>query len=152
MDYLKSHFLQGQNILPMLNMPIWNFTLSGFNTTAREITHATAQSIHEHVWHVKWNQEGRLRRSNSHPSDRESCLTSGLPTCWHACKLLHCVIDPDVVFWYDYLSPAWMHQGREGVLSLGDARQDMSLNVGLLEKIVAGKKEFIGRSWENCYF
>ena len=32
------------------------------------------------------------------------------------------------------------------VLSLGDARQETSLDVGLLKKIVAGKKEFIGRS------
>ena len=39
----------------------------------------------------------------------------------------------------------------EGVLSLGDARQEMSLDVGLLKKIVAGKKELIGRSKENCY-
>ena len=33
-----------------------------------------------------------------------------------------------------------MHRER-GVFSLGDARQEMSLGVGLLKKIVAGKKE-----------
>ena len=41
---------------------------------------------------------------------------------------------------------------REGILSLGDARQETSLGIGLLEKIVAGKKEFLGRSCENHYF
>ena len=35
---------------------------------------------------------------------------------------------------------------KEGVLSLGDAQQETSLNVGLLKKILAGKKEFIVRS------
>ena len=40
---------------------------------------------------------------NSHLPDRESCLTSQLPTRWRACKLLHCTIDPDVAFWYDDL-------------------------------------------------
>ena len=44
-----------------------------------------------------------------------------------------------------------MHR-EEGILSLRDAQQEMSLDVGLLKKIVAGKKEFIGRSYENCYF
>ena len=114
--------------------------------------HAAAQSMHEYVWCIKWDQEKRNGWLNLHPPDRESCLTSGLPTRWRACKLPHCVIDSDVAFWYDNSSPAWMHQGREGVLSLGDARQEASLDVGLLKKIVAGKKEFIGRSWENCYF
>ena len=42
--------------------------------------------------------------------------------------------------------------GQRGILSLGDARQETSLGVGLLKKIVASKKEFIGRSYENCYF
>ena len=224
-------------------------------TLAREIPHALAQSMDEYVCRVKWDQgerNGWLGRSNSHPPDRESCLTSGLPTRWRACKLPHCVIDLDGAFWYDYLSPAWMHQGKKaffvpspvvgsysagrvspwhrfgrvclstgdflrpqravppgiypllgvdllpgaweecqrgrgyfwqcqmrvgfcpatgptlktalsqictlvgrminakGVLSLGDARQETSLGVGLL-KIVAGK-EFIGRSYKNCYF
>ena len=41
---------------------------------------------------------------------------------------------------------------RRGVLSLCDAWQEMSLGVGLLKKIVAGKKEFTGRSYENCHF
>ena len=45
-----------------------------------------------------------------------------------------------------------MQRGERGVLSLGDARQETSLGVGLLKKIVAGKKEFIGRSYENCHF
>ena len=44
-----------------------------------------------------------------------------------------------------------MH-GAETVLSLGDAQQETSLSVGLLKKIVTGKKEFIGRSYENCHF
>ena len=39
-----------------------------------------------------------------------------------------------------------------GFLSLGNAWQETSLGVGLLRKIVAGKKEFIGRSYENCHF
>ena len=52
-----------------------------------------------------------LGRLNSHPPDCESYLMSGLPMCWRACKLPHCLIDPDVAFWFDYLSPAWMHQG-----------------------------------------
>ena len=34
----------------------------------------------------------------------------------------------------------------EGILSLGDPQQETSLDVGLPKKIVAGKKEFIGRS------
>ena len=46
-----------------------------------------------------------------------------------------------------------MHRvGRRGVLSLGNARQETSLGVGLLKKIVAGKKEFIGKRYENCHF
>ena len=39
-----------------------------------------------------------------------------------------------------------MRSEREGVLSLGDAWQETSMDVGLLKKIVAGKKEFIGRN------
>ena len=80
---------------------------------AREITHVAAQNVHEYVWCVKWDQverKGWLERSNSHPPDRESCLTSGLPMRWRACKLPHSAIDTDVVFWYHYLSPAWMHR------------------------------------------
>ena len=122
---------------------------------AREITHETAQSMHEYVWRVKWDQgerNGWLGRSNSHPPDCELYLKSRLPTHWRTCKLPHCAIDPDVAFWYDYLSPAWMHRGERGDLSLGDTRQETSLGVGLLKKIVASKKEFIGRSYENCYF
>ena len=42
----------------------------------------------------------------------------------HACKSLHCVIDPDVAFWHDYLSPAWMHWRQER-LSCGDTRQEI---------------------------
>ena len=38
-----------------------------------------------------------------------------------------------------------------GVLNLDDA-QETSLGVGLLKKIVAGKKEFTGRGYENCHF
>ena len=53
-----------------------------------------------------------LGRSNSHPPACESCLTSGLPTSWRTCKLPHRAIEPDVAFWYDYLSPAWMHLGQ----------------------------------------
>ena len=78
--------------------------------------HAAAQSVHEYVWCVKWDQgerSGWLGRSNSHLPGRESCLTSGLPTCWHACKLPHWAIDLDVAFWYDYLSPVWMHWARK---------------------------------------
>ena len=80
---------------------------------AREIMHVAAQSLHEYVWHVKWDkvERGRrLGRSNSHPPDHESYLTSELPTRWRACKLRHCAINPNVAFWYDYLSPAWMLQ------------------------------------------
>ena len=125
-------------------------------SVGREIMHTRAQSMHEYVWHVKWYQGESNRwlgRLNSHPPDLESCLTSGLTTSCHSCKLLCCAIDLDVAFWYDYLSPAWMHQGvREGVLSLADTQQKTSLGVGLLKKIVAGKKEFIGRSYKNCHF
>ena len=39
----------------------------------------------------------------------------------------------------------------EDVLSLGDT-QETSLGVGLLKEIIAGKKEFIGRSYETCHF
>ena len=35
-----------------------------------------------------------------------------------------------------------MHWQERGVMILGDARQETSLGVGLLEKIVAGKKEY----------
>ena len=56
-------------------------------------------------------RNGQLGRSNSYPSNRESCLISGLPTCWFPCKLPHCAIDTDVAFRYDYLSLAWMHRG-----------------------------------------
>ena len=121
---------------------------------AREIPHAAAQSVHKYVWRVKWDQGERNRwlgRSNSHPPDHELCLMSGWPTRWRACKLPHCAIDPDVAFWYDYLSLAWMHREEKDVLSLGDT-QETSLDVGLLKKIVAGKKEFIGRRYENCHF
>ena len=93
----------------------------------------------------------RFRRSNSHPSNHESCLTSELPTHWCTCKLLHCAIDPVVAFWCDYLSPAWMHQ-EEGVLSLGDARQERSLDVGLLKKIVAGKKRIHWKKLRKLIF
>ena len=34
----------------------------------------------------------------------------------------------------------------KGILSLGDAWPETSLDVGLLKKIIAGKKEFIERS------
>ena len=131
--------------------PSWFFFLH-INFLAREIMHAAA---HEYVWHVKWDEgvrNGWLGRSNSHPPIRESCLTSGLPTRLRACKLPHCAIDPDMAFWYNYLSPAWMHWGERGVLSLSDAWQETSLSVGLLRKIVEDKKEFIGRSYENCHF
>ena len=111
----------------------------------RKITHAAAQSVHKYVWRVKWDQgerNGWLGRSNSHPPDRESRLTSGLPARWRASKFPHCAIDPDVAFWYDYLSPAWIHWRKRGVLSLGNAQQEMNLGVGRIEKIVAGKKEY----------
>ena len=94
-----------------------------------EIMHAAAQSMHEYVWHVKWDQgerNGWLQGLNSHPPDRELYLMSGLPTHCRACKLPHCVIDQDVAFWYDYLSPAWMHWGKRGILSLGDTWQEFS--------------------------
>ena len=29
------------------------------NNVAREIMYAAAQSVHEHVWHVKWDQGER---------------------------------------------------------------------------------------------
>ena len=35
---------------------------------------------------------------------------------------------------------------KEDALSLGNAWQETSLDVGLLKKIVVGKKEFMGRS------
>ena len=84
-----------------------------WQSVAREIMHVAAQSVHECVWHIKWDQgerNGWLGKSNSHPPDRELCLTSRLPTHWRACKLLHCTIDPDVAFWYDDSNPAWMHK------------------------------------------
>ena len=37
-------------------------------------------------------------------------------------------------------------QWEEGILSLGDVQQKTSLDVGMLKEIVAGKKEFMGRS------
>ena len=45
-----------------------------------------------------------------------------------------------------------MRRGERGGLSLGDVRQETSLGVGQLKKIVACKKEFIGISYENCHF
>ena len=45
-----------------------------------------------------------------------------------------------------------MTNTERGIFSPGDAWQETSLGVGLLKKIVTGKKEFIGRSYENCYF
>ena len=51
-----------------------------------------------------------------------------------------------------YLSGGGMADKYRGVLSPGDAQQETSLGLGLLKKIVAGKKEFIGRSYENCHF
>ena len=72
-----------------------------YGSVVREITHAKAQSMHEYVWRVKWDQgerNGRLGSSNWHPPDRESCLMSGLPTRWHACKLPHCRCDILVLF------------------------------------------------------
>ena len=87
----------------------------------RKITHSAAQSMHEYVWHVKWDQgkrNWRLGRSNSHPPNHELCLTSGLPTCWHTCKLSNSAIDPDVAFWYDYLSLAQMHRRERGIFRL----------------------------------
>ena len=38
-----------------------------------------------------------------------------------------------------------MYRGQGDVWSLGDAQQEKSLDVRLLKKIVAGKKEFLGR-------
>ena len=41
--------------------------------------HVAAQSMHEYVWCVKSDQGERnrlLERSNSHPPNWESCLTS----------------------------------------------------------------------------
>ena len=123
----------------------WTAYSHYIHTIAKEITYAAAESVREYIWRVKWDQgkrNKRLGRLNSHPSNRESCLTSGLPK---RCKLPHCAIDLDVAFWYHYLSPARMHWDK-GILSLGDAWRETSLDVGLLKKIVAGKKEFIGRS------
>ena len=125
-----------------------------FTFVAREITHVAAQSVHKYIWRIKWARGERnewLGRLNSHPPNCELCLTSGLPTHWRACKLPHCAIDPDVTFWYDYLSPSWMYR-EEGVLSLGDTQHEMSLDVGLLKEIITGKKRILGRSQENCYF
>ena len=45
-----------------------------------------------------------------------------------------------------YLSGGGTDDKYWGILSLRDALQEMGLDVGLLKKIVAGKKEFIGRS------
>ena len=119
--------------------------LLSLSIVAREITHT---SMHEYVWRIKCDQ-GEIELSSSR---LWIILMSRLPTCWHTCKLPHCAIDPDVAFWYHYLSPAWMHRARDGVLSLDDAQQETSLGLGLLKKIVVGKKEFIGRSYENCHF
>ena len=52
-----------------------------------------------------------------------------------------------MAFWYAYLSPECTGTER----GVGDTQQETNLGVGLL-KIVAGKKEFIGRSYENCHF
>ena len=121
----------------------------------RNHTHTQAQSMHEYVWHVKWDEGERnrwLERSNSHPSDHESCLTSGRPTRWRACKLPHCAIDPMSHFNMIIQVLPECTRWREGVLSLSDTRQETSLCVELLKEIVAGKKEFIRRSYENCHF
>ena len=132
------------------------------NIVAREITQAAVQSMHEYVWRVKWDQgerNGRLGRSNSHPPDRESCLTSGLPICWRTYKLPQCTIDLDVVFLYDDVNPAWMHV-RAAFSSLRDARRETDLGIGLLENCCRKKGLFqrknlpvhllLRRNWLCC--
>ena len=45
-----------------------------------------------------------------------------------------------------YLSGGGTDDKYRGILSLGDARQKISLGVGLLKKLVAGKKKLIGKN------
>ena len=126
-------------------------SICSYQPEAREITHAAAQSVHEYVWRVKWDQgerSGQLGRWNSHPPDRESCLMSGLPTSWHTlCNWPGCSILVSL-----FKSCLNALGSERGILSLGDAWQETSLVLGLLKKIVEDKKEFIGRSYENCHF
>ena len=108
-----------------------------FSNVAKEITHAATQSVYEYIWHVKGDQRqrnGRLGKSNLHPTDRESCLTSQLPTRWRAGKLLHCMIDPDVAFWYGDLKSC-LNARKTGVCekSRSDAGQETNWGEGLLE-------------------
>ena len=70
-----------------------SFSFSIWDWVAREIMHTAAQSMHEYVWHVKWDQgkrNGQLGRSNSHPPDRESCqdsLCAGAHVNYHIVRL-----------------------------------------------------------------
>ena len=115
---------------------------------AREITQAAAQSVHEYVWRVKWDQgqrNGRLGRSNSHPPDRESCLTSQRPPRWRAGKLLHCTIDPDVVFWSDDLK-SYLNAQETGVWEKVEATQgERWTEIKDCSKTVAGKRDIFLR-------
>ena len=125
-------------------------------TVVREITHAAAQSVHEYVWRVKWDQgkrNGRLGRSNSHRPDRESWLTSQLPTRWRACKLLHCTIDPDVVFWYADLNPAWMHERQAFGKSLSDAglQKDCCRKKGYFQRRNSAVHLLLRRNWFHVF-
>ena len=63
-------------VLKKLWMDIWVICM--LVSVARQITYAVAQSMHEYVWRVKWDQgerNGRLGRSNSHLPNHELCLT-----------------------------------------------------------------------------
>ena len=76
----------------------------------------------------RWNVTTKRCELNSFHSNTErkkQDRTRILPIVnrvWHkrTCKWSHCAIDPDVAFWHDYLSPAWMHR-RQYHLSLDNA-------------------------------
>ena len=91
--------------------------------------------MHEYVWRVKWDQgeTGDLGDRTQILLIMNRVWRQDYLYDWRAYKLPHCAIDPDVAFWYDYLSPVWMHRG--GILSLGNVWQETSLGIGLLEKI-----------------
>ena len=102
----------------------------------------------------RWNVTTKRYELNSFHSNTKrkkqedwTCILPIVNRVWrkHACKLPHCAIDPDVAFWHDYLSPAWMHR-RQYCLSLSDVQHETSLDTGPLEKIVEeGKGIFTKR-------
>ena len=109
-----------------LNWIVWNKTVW---LCKRNHACGSSKCARIYVKHVKWDEgerNRRLGRSISHPPNRELCLTSGLPTHWCACKLLHCAIDPNVAFWYEYSKSCLNTPGqREAfwVLATHDKRQ-----------------------------